>query len=132
MPPASLPQGSASSSWTPPSAEPSADREPAGLQALLVDAVAVTGDDVGGLALVVADRLDQLGAAVDQPHPVVVAMGLRERAVRDEPVDGRAPGLLGVVVHPAAVRQEAEPVGHRAELRAERVGAAADVPADRP
>ena len=39
--------------------------------------VAVAGDDEGALAVALGDRLDELGAAVDQPHAVVRAVGRR-------------------------------------------------------
>jgi hypothetical protein len=105
--------------------------QPARLEALLPRLVAVTGHDVRALAVGLGDRLDELGAAVDQADAVVGAVRGRQGAVRDEPVDQGAPSGLGVVVDAVAVRQEAQGVGHGAQLGAEGVGRPAEVPADR-
>src|SRR3954465_5578217 len=69
--------------------------------------------DVGSLARRLRDRLDQLGAAVDQADAVVGAMGQTKRAVRHELVDERSPPLLGVVVNTVVIGQQCKTVRHR-------------------
>src|SRR6478735_6580449 len=105
MPHACRPPRTGSSRWRPPAPEWSGGGEAAGFEALLVHTTAVAtgaGHDVRPLVVDLADRLDELGAAVDQADAVVGAVRLGQRAVGDQPVHGGAAGLLGVVVHAAA------------------------------
>jgi hypothetical protein len=104
---------------------------PARFDAFLDRRVAVARDDVGALAGHLGHRLDEFGAAVDQSDTVVRAVGDGQGAVGHEPVDQGAAARVAVVMHPVAVRQEAQRVGERAEFGAVRVGGAALEPAQR-
>lgn len=71
------------------------------------------------------------GCRVDQPHSVVGAVRLGEDAVGDRAVGRRAAARVGVAVHAVAVRQQAEPAGHRPQFGAEGAGGSSLEPADR-
>lgn len=94
--------------------------------------VTITADDVGTLARLLTDRLDELGSAVEHPDSIVGAVGGAQGAVRDQPVNERPSPVLAVVVHAVGIGQEAQTVRDGAQLGTERVGGAALVPADRP
>ena len=79
----------------------------------------------------VGDRLDQLGAVVDEADAVVGGVRGRQVALLDQRVQQRPALLLAVVVDAVAVGQEAESGRGEAQVGAVAVGRAADVPADR-
>src|SRR5207248_4103685 len=73
--------------------------------------------------------LRELGAAEAQPDAVVCGDS-RRKAVVDELAVARPAAFLAVVVRARAPGEEAEPVSHPFQLRAERVGDAGLEPAD--
>src|SRR6185312_925183 len=111
------------STWSSPSA-----LEPTRLERLL----ARGRDPVGTGAGARANHLRQLGAVEAQRDQVVGGQPRREALLADEPRVDRPTLALAVVVRAGAAGQEAEPVAHPFELRAERVGHAGLEPADHP
>src|SRR3954447_11433549 len=84
-------------------------RQQSRLEPLLDDAVGrglLTPYDVGALAPRLGDRLDQLGAAVDEADAVVGAVGQAQGPVGDELVHERPAPLLGVVVNTIVIGQQ--------------------------
>ena len=63
-------------------------------------------DVVGGLAVLLGDGFDELGAAVAHADAVVGGVAGRQRAVGDQRLEQRPALLLGVVVHPVGVRHQ--------------------------
>ena len=92
---------------------------------------AVRSRSVGCDLSLVGDDLDGLAALVQDPDAVVRGIRERQRLAGDEAVQEWSALLLVVVVDSVAVREQAEPAALEPQLRAERVGGAADVPADR-
>ena len=91
----------------------------------------VPPDDVGALARALGERLDQLRAAIVQPHPVVRAVGLPRACRRRR---ARAPAGVGAAPSRSEHRcrtAKSQTVADRVKTGAERVGRAAPEPADR-
>ncbi len=107
-------------------------RQQTWLDPFLERLVTVLGDQVGTLTGDVRQRLGHLGVPVEQADAVVGGVAAGQRPVRDQALVERPALRLGVVVHSVGVGQEAQAVADRPQVRAERVGGPAGMPADGP
>ena len=106
--------------------------EQAGLESFLHGVLTIAADDVGPLARLLGDRLDELRPAVEHPDSIVGAVGGAQGAVRDQPVNEGPSPVLAVVVHAVGIGEESQTVRDGAQLGTEGVGGATLEPADRP
>ena len=104
-------------------------RKAPGLDSLLHRLVSLSVNQVGPFSPDLGHCLDEVGASVEETDPVVRGVPVGQHAIGDESLEqGTALGLR-VVVDSIGVGQEAEAVGHWAQVWPEGVGRAPDVPA---